>query len=171
MRALAAGRRSAAGLAVILPLSGEDHGFEWGTDREHILLRAPTERGIARQLRERIEESGASLPSGIGDDVPALVRAAYGPYADFTIVDLQEGVTDDWPSAGQAEAWGDDVWLGLADYLSYLHWITETGEPDTYTLRPEDVSGLDPEDMREAAGYLPTSSPIRILLESAAEAE
>ena len=121
--AVEAGQEGGSGrYAIILPAESDD-GFDWGTDREHLLLTEAEVEAAAIHVDEEGEpRSDLDLLRQVAQDVLA---GQHTGEADWVWVeDITEGVTDEWPSAGSASAWEDDVWLGLADYLSYRQWAT-----------------------------------------------
>jgi len=168
-------------IAVIAPLTQEDHGFDWGTEREHVLLnhrdRDAVEEWASEYARSAdtycsseedellIRRHAERIADALCDaDTPRDAMGMMEHGWDVSKVDIDEGVTDEWPSAGGADHWTNDVWLGLADYLSAKQWATLIGRPVDYTLTDEDAgacvrnSGIDA--VRDALVYLTESDPI-----------
>jgi hypothetical protein len=129
-------------IAAIAPCN-KTGGFYWGTDRQHFLLdpsnpdevyevlydyyvRTHPSRGVAGELRA---ESWARRATD------ALLSGEAPEYGwDVALVDMSKGITDDWPSAGDPSCWLDDVYQGIADYLSYHSWCRLLGERPNYTF-------------------------------------
>ena len=144
-------------IAVIYPLRGNDVGFDWGTDREHVIYtyeerKTPEQiEGYAEKIRRR------------------------SPRADVAVVSMScGGITDDWPSAGEA-AWGNDIFLSVADRLSYLEFSAllegETGVKvhDDYDL--DDVTIADTiscsgaDNVASAIEELPDGDAVKVKIE------
>lgn len=139
-------------LAIIGP-STLDGGFTWGKSREHYLIPILP----ANDLPERIaNEVGCSREQA---DLLARGKSIGGYYA-AALVDTNLGVTDDWPSAGAGDCWYDDIFLGIADYLSYVKWCDLLGIPaDGYTF--PDWTQLSEAALESAREYLPDVPGVR----------
>ena len=81
----------------------------------------------------------------------------------------QVTITDDpadAPSAGCGNAWEDDLWLGIADYLSYRAWI-EQGLPDFgYDISDDTIdaciASCGRDRVKDAADLLAENDALRI---------
>jgi len=141
-------------IAVIMPPSFEG-GYEWGM-REHVLIRSPDD------LRQILGEYAGDLPTDPEGMLDVIVSSY--PGADAAIVDLDEEATDEWPTMGDAEAWPNDIWLGMADYLSASRWASLLGRPVEYDLSDEVasrcVSASGRDQVIKAIEYLDVLDPI-----------
>jgi hypothetical protein len=153
-------------IAAIAPLAGDNVGFDWGTDRDHYLFRSPVEvvEHLGLPSTKRLTWEGA---------LDAL--AADNGY-NCSLVDLSHGITDDWPSAGDGWCWSDDIWLGIADYLSYRKFAALAGFTDDYPMTEEvaaaciAATGAD-EAMEVIATYVPRDHTIACAFRAAAAAQ
>lgn len=124
-------------------------GFDWGTDREHFVFDPHDPQSIYDSL----------LALFRGEDFAraATQRILSGmePEAgwDVAVVDITDGITDEWPSAGDGECFGDDVWLGIADALSTRTFSELLGIPFDYTF--PDPDRLDEEAIEALDDYIP----------------
>jgi len=117
-----------------------DVGFDWGTDRTH-------ELSIGKNLAEaeKMEEEQSEWDST--DD--RVVVEAETPEEAFV----------EAPSAGSADCWKDDVWLGVADYLSNKTWAELLNVKFEYTLPSveewQEIANIQGEDaVKKAKLYL-----------------
>lgn len=160
-------------IAVIHPPEHHDHGFDWASQREHTLT--PATRDAVAAMLEAYAPTTASL-ADLPQDPIGLVRFVERalPHADVTLVDVEEGVLDTWPTVGDADAWPTDVLLGVLDYLSYRQWCEIIGQHhDAYSLPLDEArscvrcSGVAA--VRDAMSYLPMRcEPYRRLSEALA---
>jgi hypothetical protein len=107
-------------------------GFSWGSSRRHYLATARSER----ELRERVIEQ-LGIEDG-GADLEGLVLMAYPVAQVVSWQGPEDELLTDWmPSAG-APCWETDIWLGLADYLSFRAFADQAGRSaSTYDLPVE----------------------------------
>jgi hypothetical protein len=146
-------KKTRKAIASIAPLAGDDVGFDWGTDRAHYLFGSPGEVVEHLDLPKRLTWEGA---------LAALRDEGH----DCAIIDLGiGGVTDAWPSAGNGDCWGDDIWLGIADYLSYRQFCELAGFPDEYpmteSVAAECIAATGEEEAMQAiASYIPRAHAI-----------
>ncbi len=169
-------------IAVIEPLSGDDVGFDWGAGRAHVLLCADSPEELAAAVTDHYGLADYPAPT-LSACVEAVRDACGHGNADVAgwsgeAVDL---LTDWLPSAGSSEAWGDDVWLGLADYLSYCAWtaaaighypeLAAIHGQHQYDLFADDadsaVENCGADAVLDACEYLVASDPVRAVLASA----
>ncbi len=162
-------------IAVIEPLSGDDVGFDWGAGRAHVLLCADSLAELAAAVTAEYELDRCTAPT-----LSACVEAVRDAYrhsnADVAGWSGEAGdlLTDWLPSAGSSDAWGDDVWLGVADRLSYEAFraaCQRLGLPatDSYAPPSDDeadacVRANDPDGVESAVGYLRAGDPVRAVL-------
>jgi hypothetical protein len=152
-------------LAAIAPSEGNS-GFDWGTTRKHYLWDLAKPERIASDLEywypggdysNRIEEEKCQqwckkiVSRILADENPENLLKDW----DIKFIDLADGITDQWPSAGNPDHWTCDIWQGVADYLSSKKWSELAGLPLFYTF--PDVEDLDcyPADIEKAGEYLP----------------
>jgi len=147
-------------IAAIAP-TNKTGGFHWGMDRMHFLLDM-NHAEIYETLVDYYLRNHGYLAGGEARAEKWARRATNALLAgeapedgwDVAIVDASLGVTDDWPSAGDPSCWLDDVYLGIADYLSYCSWCRLLGQrPDDYTFPRR--SDLHPEHAAICDKYLP----------------
>lgn len=162
---------STLAIAVIENLDGPDSGFGWGRDRRHTLVRCDCD--LLQQVENLVETDDApnDVLSAIADYIKATLHLSD---QDIAVVDTEEGVTDEWPTTGQADSWSDDVWLGLADYLSFRSWCQLIGTPvGDYTLDAETadscVANSGHDAVEDAMEYLTASDEIYATLRTALE--
>ncbi len=169
-------------IAVIEPLTGGDVGFDWGTDRAHVLLCADSLDELAAAVTDRYDLDECPAPHLSA--CVAAVRDAYR-HGNTDVAGWSGEAGDlltDWlPTAGSSEAWGDDVWLGLADYLSYCAWtaaaighypvLADVYGQHQYDLFADDadsaVANCGADAVLGACEYLRASDPVRAVLASA----
>ena len=167
-------------IAVVEPLSGDDVGFAWGTDRTHVLLCADSLDELAAAVTDHygLADYPAPTMSACVDAVRDAYRHSNADVAGWS-GEAGDLLTDWLPSAGSSEAWGDDVWLGLADYLSYFSWrraaighypeLADIYGQNHYLLTEDDagsaVANCGADAVRDACEYLRAYDPVRIMLE------
>ena len=129
-------------------------------ERHHLIV---LDESMCQEVRDLIGDDDA--PMDVADEIASMIRQRlHLRDQDVAVVDTEGGVTDAWPSTGQADSWPDDVWLGLADYLSYREWTRLAGRRSEYLLTDEDAescvrnSGAD--EVEDALGYLTEADAI-----------
>lgn len=148
-------------IAAIAPLIGDDVGFRWGTDREHYVFDPRQPAAIAADLLAYYHASHHILNGADEDDAErwalgATARILRGEAPrgwDIAVVDISRGVALGWPSAGDSDCWEDDVWLGIADYLSGQRFGDLIGVPIEYGF--PDPTTLCAGDLEYCDGFLP----------------
>ena len=162
-------------IAVIEPLSGDDVGFDWGAGRAHVLLCADSPEELAAAVTDHYGLADYPAPT-LAACVEAVRDACGHGEADVAgwSGEAVELLTDWLPSAGSSEAWGDDVWLGVADRLSYEAFraaCQQLGLPATDSYDPPSdaeadacVRANDPDGVESAVGYLRAGDPVRAVL-------
>lgn len=160
-------------LAIIESLDDHDHGFGWGTDRRHALI--PLDGSAIAEIVDLVGGCADEIANEAAEDLARLIRRRLDLRDDeVAVVDLDDGVTDQWPSAGVADAWANDIWLGLADYLSYRRWCGLIGEELDYCMNDdvarEIVERHRIESVESVLGYLSDADPIRDPLQRALDA-
>ena len=158
-------------IAAMFPTS-EEGGFAWGEGRKHVLVPA-TVKGINDLLDEAIDAGALTEKRRANiseEELSALASGRHSiedviPYTDvlrFTTYEKEPGrktfleVLDMLPSAGDGSYWHDDIWLGIADYLSVKTWSDIFGCPDeaSYYIFPgEDTFTED--EKKELREYIP----------------
>lgn len=172
-------------IAVIAPLDHQDIGFGWGSRRKHYLFIGETLPALAEKIAQSWEDEAVSEdvdhPRDYCDteepqltDLIAACQEHYRGDVAGTQCDPDSLLTDWLPSAGKVDAWGDDVWLGLADYLSYREFCRLAGQPaNDYALADDTAdscvrcSGV--KQVQSALSYLTPDDPIYLPLQSAYE--
>jgi len=142
--------------------------------------------GVVEAVREAMQ---TVIDSRSGDDANDCRRMAsaiesvmklagvWSLYDRVAAVDVAYGVTMDWPSAGKYDAWVDDVWLGLMDYLSLKEWqrlraieypnLLGTVDGMAADLADSIIRGNGIEKVEERIECLEESDPVRQSLERA----
>ncbi len=162
-------------IAIIEPLRTTDYGYDWGTKRRHTLLIAATLSDLAQRVRDYCESD--TLPHATLDDCVAAVRVYWDDRATVhaTHVDSPAEMLTDWlPSCGDARAWPCDIYIGLADYRSYLAFRAEAARlgmgmsESQYTLTSDTADACVRASGRDAVetviDYLDELDPVRAIL-------
>lgn len=157
-------------LVAITPHHPSDMPFARPKDCDYTLLDLRDQDEVLVYLREWYQDDDdcalRELARLLRSGCPSALETTFGKLAAY--VDGDAGVTDQWPTTGYWDgfgdpAWGNDVRAGLADYLCSLEWWRLTGQTPNYTLAPEDVAA-DPDAIEDAIDALPEGDPIRAVL-------
>jgi hypothetical protein len=107
-------------------------GFQWGTDRTHIVKKARTQRAAVKKLRGAIDDIGGNEET-----------------AEIVCVEAHDALEalHDAPSAGEMI---DNTWLIVADYLSFVNFAKQLGvRPHHQYFLSEDMRNLEEWDQAE----------------------
>lgn len=142
--------------AAIIEATPYDTGFEWGDPdfREHHLLSGETWSDVARAAASIFpdipDRLARTLETELDESAVAALIERLFPQSDYVTGEYDPNVGIDisnLPSMGDGDCWGDDDWLGAADYLSYGEWCRILNRDNDYTL-PDDMD----QDVRNYLG-------------------
>lgn len=156
-------------LAVIerRPLKLEN--FNWMNDREHKLFRGSM-ADIVKQWHEYIGETD-DIPDATGWSVTRLKQHVAATNNDhcFAVVDPTKPPDKKWPTTGMDTSVTTNIWLIVADYLSYCRWCEILGINEPYKLAKKDVQrckdAYGSHDFGRACSLLPEGNPVRKMIE------